>query len=142
MNDKFKFKAWHVKENRLYYGGLLREYQTLVFWDQPLDENDEPRSGSLHTGFYDPDLIKLQCTGLRDKNGKLIFEGDIIRNIRKRDDFDENEVIWDGETACFALDEGISPYDNKRSMMDFNCIFESLEVIGNKFENPEFLSLI
>ena len=77
-----------------------------------------------------------QYTGLTDRNGKKIFEGDICRNTRT------NEIVsvgWHGTMAGYGW--------NKRKtdgsfLYDFGALFRSydkMEVIGNIHDNPELL---
>ena len=83
----------------------------------------------------------MQFTGLHDKNGKEIYEGDVVRG------FDENEfgsvnndgpvhakVIWWENSAGFQL-EAISPSEILHSDMAVN-----VEIIGNIYEHPELLT--
>lgn len=78
-----------------------------------------------------PDKI-LQCTSLKDKNGKLIYEGDIIT-----DGFDKYVVEWDTDEAYLRFwvrETGTRHY----------CTFEQLlsyEVIGNIYENKDLLNV-
>jgi len=79
-------------------------------------------------------IARVQYTGLQDKNGKEIYEGDLIKDS---DSEFIGEVIWDSDTLCFTTKFqsnelwGFVPRHGK----DNHC-----EVIGNVMENPELLS--
>lgn len=84
--------------------------------------------GMLHD--VDPSTVG-QYSGLKDKNGKRIFEGDIIKFCNwSRKEF-TRPVVWDtehGRFACFiegALSVGVNP------------ILGTCEVIGNIYDNPD-----
>ena len=88
--------------------------------------------------FYleDEDAILMQSTGLLDKNGKEIFEGDVV-------DYKGRKAIikWHGSYASFIyrfvdeLNERISEWH------PLFLAYYHFEVIGNIFENPEFLEV-
>ncbi len=85
----------------------------------------------------DPETV-CQYTGLTDKNGRKIFEGDIakVQHTDGEEDYVEMaEVSWDDKNACF------SPWDWQYQCdgCDLYCEIQSIEVIGNIFDNPELL---
>ena len=71
-----------------------------------------------------------QYTGLTDKNGKKIFEGDIIRD----EDGDAMVVKWQTEGAVFVLEP--EPYV---SVHFYDTLPSKIEVIGNIYDNPELM---
>lgn len=92
----------------------------------------------LHAGTGRPhtDFVVVQSTGLFDKNGTEIFEGDIIQYNQKRIRSDELDTVgvvyWYGDGAGYAFD-----YKGEECML-FR-IGEYCKVIGNIFENPDLL---
>ena len=76
-----------------------------------------------------------QYTGLKDRNGKKIFEGDIIRYQRGIDKFELMVVIWNESTASLVLaySKDMNYYETLMNTK-YYC-----EVVGNIYYNPELL---
>lgn len=86
-----------------------------------------------YSDYFDTeDMILMQYTGLKDKNGKEIYEGDIVRTHYIGGDGVENdEVIFDRGCFCVNYSEDYHPLLNE--------VNHCSEVIGNIYQNPELL---
>lgn len=80
----------------------------------------------------DPSTI-CRCTGIEDKNGKLVFEHDIVWDSDERALY---EIIWNQEDMCW----NVKDVDGYKSNFE-ECYGESIEVESNIFDNPELLEV-
>lgn len=99
-------------------------------------ENDE---NTIQTLAYEviPETVG-QYTGLTDKNGKKIFEGDIVKVCRGKD-IEKGIVYYDERIGTYAVlynDENINLFFDIFTSKDPNVY---IEIIGNIYDNPELL---
>ena len=97
--------------------------------------------------FSDKDWIIMQCTGLKDKNGKLIYEGDILKdpNWIKQSEYAPKEPLYKIEYhnpshRLMLYVTGMDEYDEIDQILNQldKC---PLEIIGNIYENPQLLEV-
>ena len=122
-----KFRAWYY--NQIWYSDFTISGNGDINWWNP--EREE------YYMIPKEDVKLMQFTGKKDKNGKEIYEGDIIK-VKDHPDFPAwggvGFVFWDNEEQSYF-------YGVEGGWSDLLCTPEEkqLEVIGNKFENPELL---
>lgn len=132
MEDRYLFKAKRIDNMEWVQGALL-----LHDTDAANIFNQHPADGSLQGFEIDPSTI-CQCTGLKDNNGKLIWENDIVgywdtystENGQAEMDC-IGKVVWDDETISFQV-------TNRLSAESYE-VLDECSVFGNIFDNPELL---
>ncbi|WP_295248634.1 YopX family protein [Ruminococcus sp.] len=112
--------------NEWKYGFLSVEPKGLVIKEPYKNE-------SSNVWHIDADTVG-QYTGMTDKNGTKIFDGDIVDFSKRPDNGDYGAVIYDADETEF----GIEYYNIYRSLGK-NYYPENIEVIGNIYDNPELL---
>jgi len=133
---EIKFRAWDKEEKRMFSGeGYNKTLYFLASWLEA-HSKDNPLTNKKQ------DSILLQFTGLEDKNGKEIYEGDIVKytgySAYGRDSKTSQVLIeWDDKGAGFNLGWLTKPDDG-----DIGLSVIDIEVIGNIYENPELLKEI
>lgn len=123
MNDRLKFRGWDNFEKKM------------ISWDECLNNESLIAEFLLNAVRYKA----MQCTGLKDKNGRLIYEGDILKGANGSVNGSLCEftgvVKWSKQKARFDLP--VWAYDNDGNYSDDLSHF--FEVIGNIHETPDLL---
>ena len=130
MQDRFKFRAWDETEKNMVY------FEGIFYNKKPYTEGSSfPQYESCPHYHKLSDL--MQCTGFNDKNGKLIYEGDIVKFNYDTDEI-KAVVSWDDKDLVgFYLNT--TDYFKDKYVTDYDFYKNDYEVIGNIHENPELL---
>jgi uncharacterized phage protein (TIGR01671 family) len=137
---EIKFRAWHKKDKQMIGAITVLRFDPdgIRGWAQ-CNWNDKKNNA---IGNFQPEEVELmQYTGLLDKNGKEIYEGDLVKGQVASEvegaepfRFEATKVVWCEECGGFHL-------------MGFfhDCLYRfsnqnAVEVIGNIYENSELLS--
>ena len=115
---EIKFRAWSKESNYL------------LSWREVLDYIKDVGIGI----FTDSNFNLMQYTGLKDKNGKEIYEGDIVKAKFRYDTDKEDKPAKN--SAKFEVQYKIDQHCQFCGFSLFPSDFSTIEVIGNIYENP------
>ena len=137
MEDRYLFKAKRTDNEEWVTGSLITcEDGTCKIATRYLDDS---ANIAIPICVYDVDRDTIcQCTGLKDKNGKLIWENDVVgfwdaysTENGQAEMGCIGKVVWDDETISFQV-------TNRLSAESYE-VLDECSVIGNIFDNPELL---
>ena len=105
------------------------------FWDEKAGKYDNCYCCSDRGFLWADIIIPEQCTGLKDKNGKLIYEGDFIQSKFNG----LGRILYNHAALVVAWKNEVYFYGHSTTSTPIPLDTENLEIIGNIHENPELL---
>jgi uncharacterized phage protein (TIGR01671 family) len=136
MNKELKFRLWNKKDKEWENPAIVEIFSC--------DGILRPMYNDDGEGHWTNKYIIEQCTNLKDKNGKEIYEGDIVKTIYSdQPDKSVGEIIYTSEVGAYRVACGslLLPIVTYRVVNNSpqGLLNVADEVIGNVHENPELL---
>ena len=119
MSREIKFRAWDGRK-------IIQSYAHI---------GSSGRMYTSHTPNPEPDYIVMQYTGLKDRHGVEIYEGDVIDITRAGGDRGYVPVVFREGIFCLYVKYWVDEYYPLNTYAS-----EHYEVIGNVYENPDLLT--
>ena len=121
MKREIRFRVWDDVEKKMY------QWEDMC-WKWMMHQLNNPEIHSV-----------MQYIGIKDKNGKEVYEGDILKIAYEIGDEEEIKVVE------YCGHEGYPAFDFKDNEMESNGLSvafnqnDTFEIIGNIYQNPELL---
>lgn len=140
MNDRYLYKAKRLDNEEWVIGSLVysedtdEEFRAIII---PTKEScmyiDRKEEDLGFENWYKVDASTIcQCTSLKDKNGNLIWENDVVEI-----DFEYFQIHWDEDIARYML------VQNDKTICDFidDNSSDVMKIVGSIIDNPELLEV-
>ena len=126
MNDRFEFRCYNKFQEKMFYVKSMSYINGIV---QRIEVQDDDRILIFDEWQNNIDnTVLMQSTGLKDKNGKLIFEADIVKD----DHGAWHYVKW--------VYNGWQLFPCTQNNYTIGIVDDEIEVIGNIYENKDLLN--
>ena len=151
MENRYLFRAKRIDNGEWVEGFLFQLcYDSAFCWcigNEPLSPNDYSELyGFNREWFYIDESTICQCTGLKDKNGKLIWENDVVEMYDMNTDYRWRAVATFGNpNGEYTWGWQLKPIGECEANKDILCWIDMeesgafCEVIGSAIDNPELL---
>lgn len=144
MQDRFKSRVWDKAIGEMVYDvcvGFIKDSGKTDDWVCA----DTSCGQITYRGDRLKDIVLMQCSGLKDKNNNLIYEGDIVSvKVETQDFFGEDEYYSENYKGEIILEKGeiaIDVIDTTKHPISLYYHAKGCKIIGNIYENPKLLEI-
>ena len=134
MNRTIKFRGKRLDNDEWVYGYYVE--------DGFINICSHNEDDFLQYNIVDPDTVG-QFTGLLDRNGKEVYEGDVVfwiaTDTRGRGRGEQGAIFWDKHTMSWAIERDKPCVDGRPCIISRPFDKKHLEVVGNIHDNPELM---
>jgi len=131
MKREIKFRAWNIEKKQMYSSGCV---DLLIHFNGQLQGLNE--SGYVQGTYNMPKMEIMQFTGLLDKNGKEIFENDVVKANVDRGSYFNAELVCQVEYLDGAF-QFLNIHDSTEGYFWMDVL--SCKIIGDIYTTPELL---
>lgn len=133
-NRIIKFRFWNKKDYGSNGDSFYQPANSMVEWENAKDDPNK------WINFEDENVLPMQFTGLKDKNGKEIYEGDIIQMWVGTKPVTVGNITWGGWQYVVRMEVVGKDKTNYFGYNSEDIDPEKIEIIGNIYENPELIN--
>ena len=131
MSKEIKFRAWDKETGKMHYQINKPRTDENINDELIIQFDCTGYSARTKNKYIGSDCL-MQYTGLKDKNGKEIFEGDVVFS-ESNQYYKQDEIVWD----CYDMGWEIGKKDSWKLRSPMSS---KTEIIGSIYENPELIT--
>ena len=131
MSKEIKFRAWDKETGKMHYQINKPRTDENINDELIIQFDCTGYSARTKNKYIGSDCL-MQYTGLKDKNGKEIFEGDVVFS-ESNQYYKQDEIVWD----CYDMGWDIGKKDSWKLRSPMSS---KTEIVGNIYENPELIT--
>jgi len=143
--ERFLYRGKRLDNGEWVIGSLVMNHSS-----HSICKPSTSQAGARKFFKVDPATIG-QCTGLKDRHGKLIFDGDLCKGEYREIEVDKDGKPYEGDNVCtyievvrYCVDQGgymlTTGNDGEMSVLDINAAAR-VEVVGNVHDNADLLEV-
>jgi len=126
FKQRWMWRVWDYQDKRMI--SPVEEYQILVIGEDYIELCEEGEERQFYWGTDGYDF--MQCTGVRDSDGNLVWEGDVVKCTYESGRVADSRVVWHDEHGTYVVEDETG----KLPLHEIVQRRLNFVVVGNKYE--------